>query len=62
MSLSGILRFAVKGMFGGARMLKVGEVAPAFEGVDQNGTVIRSGDLRGRKIVLWFYPKADTPG
>jgi len=36
--------------------------APPFEGVDQNGNSIRLQDLRGRKVILYFYPKDDTPG
>jgi len=36
--------------------------APPFEGVDQNGNTIRLQDLRGRKVILYFYPKDDTPG
>lgn len=42
---------------------KVGQVAPSFEGVDQDGTKWRLADLSGRKIVLlYFYPKDGTPG
>jgi peroxiredoxin Q/BCP len=36
--------------------------APPFEGVDQNGNTIRLQDLRGRKVILYFYPKDNTPG
>lgn len=43
-------------------MLKVGEAAPDFEAVDHHGNVVRLRDLRGKKVVLWFYPKASTPG
>jgi peroxiredoxin Q/BCP len=43
-------------------MLNVGETAPDFEGTDHRGATIRLRDLRGKKVVLWFYPKADTPG
>ena len=43
-------------------MLKVGELAPAIEAVDHLGRNVRLSDFRGRKVVLWFYPKADTPG
>ena len=43
-------------------MLKVGDTAPDFEAVDHNGNTVRLRDLRGKKVVLWFYPKADTPG
>ncbi len=42
--------------------LKPGMKAPYFEGIDQNGNKITSNDLLGRKVVLYFYPKDDTPG
>jgi peroxiredoxin len=62
MSLTGGLRFVAKNLFGGARMLKVGDTAPDFEAVDHNGNRVKLSDFRGRKVVLWFYPKADTGG
>jgi peroxiredoxin Q/BCP len=43
-------------------MLKEGDKAPAFTGTDQNGRKIRSSDLKGKRVVLYFYPKDDTPG
>jgi thioredoxin-dependent peroxiredoxin len=43
-------------------MLKVGDVAPDFEVKDHEGRTVKLSGLRGRKVVLWFYPKADTPG
>jgi peroxiredoxin Q/BCP len=43
-------------------MLKVGDAAPDFECLDHKGRTIKLSDLRGRKVILWFYPKADTPG
>ncbi len=43
-------------------MLKAGEAAPDFDLLDHLGRRVRLGELRGRRIVLWFYPKADTPG
>jgi thioredoxin-dependent peroxiredoxin len=42
--------------------LKEGMKAPEFEGVDQNGEKIRLNDFRGKKVVLYFYPKDNTPG
>jgi thioredoxin-dependent peroxiredoxin len=39
-----------------------GEKAPQFEGKDQNGNTIRISDFTGKKLVLYFYPKDDTPG
>ena len=43
-------------------MLKEGTTAPAFKTIDQNGESVSLKDLRGRKVVLYFYPKDDTPG
>ena len=43
-------------------MLQPGEDAPDFEVKDHNGNTVRLRDLRGKKVVLWFYPAADTPG
>ena len=43
-------------------MLAVGSAAPEFSVSDHNGRTRRLSDYRGRTIVLWFYPKADTPG
>lgn len=42
--------------------LKAGDEAPEFKGVDQNGKDISSSDYRGKKLVLYFYPKDDTSG
>lgn len=36
--------------------------APGFEGVDQNGKLVKMNDFKGKKIVLYFYPKDNTPG
>jgi peroxiredoxin Q/BCP len=41
--------------------LKAGDKAPEFKGVDQYGNVISLGSFRGRKVILYFYPKDDTP-
>jgi peroxiredoxin Q/BCP len=43
-------------------MLKNGTAAPQFSAMNANGETIRLKDLRGRKVVLYFYPKDDTPG
>jgi peroxiredoxin Q/BCP len=43
-------------------MIKEGQPAPDFELPDQNGEPVRLSSLRGRKVVLYFYPKANTPG
>jgi thioredoxin-dependent peroxiredoxin len=42
--------------------LKEGSKAPYFEGTDQNGNKIKLSDFAGKKIVLYFYPKDNTPG
>ncbi len=42
--------------------LEPGEPAPPFELPDQHGARVRLEDLRGRKVLVYFYPKADTPG
>jgi len=44
------------------RELKEGDLAPAIKAVDQNGENITLDEYRGRKIVLYFYPKDNTPG
>ncbi|MEC7640521.1 MAG: peroxiredoxin [Nitrospinota bacterium] len=43
-------------------MLAVGTDAPDFSVKDHNGNTVSLKDFRGKKVVLWFYPKADTPG
>ncbi len=43
-------------------MIEPGDTAPDFELPDQDGRPVRLSDLRGRPVVLYFYPKADTPG
>lgn len=43
-------------------MLKVGDVAPGFAVPDHKGQTRKLSDYRGRTVVVWFYPKADTPG
>lgn len=44
------------------KMIKPGQAAPAFTGLDQDGRELALGDYAGRKLVLYFYPKDDTPG
>ncbi len=43
-------------------MLNVGEKAPDFLGTDECGNEVRVSDYRGRKLVVYFYPKDSTPG
>jgi peroxiredoxin Q/BCP len=54
----GILKAALRR----PRMLQVGEKAPDFTVLDHKGQTRRLSDYRGKTVVLWFYPKADTPG
>lgn len=43
-------------------MLSEGDKAPAFTLSDQNGDKVKLSDLKGQTVVLYFYPRADTPG
>ena len=42
--------------------LRPGDKAPDFALEDQTGTTVRLADFRGRRVLVYFYPKADTPG
>lgn len=42
--------------------LNIGSTLPAFVGVDQNGEEINSNDFSGKRLVVYFYPKDNTPG
>lgn len=46
----------------GGKMLEVGTTAPDFSVTDHHGKTVSLKGLQGKKVVLWFYPKADTPG
>ena len=43
-------------------MVAVGKAAPSFALIDSDGQQVELEDFRGKKVVLWFYPKDDTPG
>jgi thioredoxin-dependent peroxiredoxin len=43
-------------------MLSPGTIAPAFTLADQNGDPVSLGDFVGRWVLVWWYPKAATPG
>jgi peroxiredoxin Q/BCP len=45
-----------------ASRLETGDVAPEFTLAGQDGTPVALADLRGRKVILYFYPEASTPG
>lgn len=44
------------------KLLRAGEKAPDFSVADHLGNTVRLADLAGKRVLLWFYPKADTPG
>ncbi|MDX9696427.1 MAG: thioredoxin-dependent thiol peroxidase [Bacteroidales bacterium] len=44
------------------KILKTGELAPDFKGVDQDEKSISLKDFKGNKVIIYFYPKDDTPG
>ena len=43
-------------------MIAIGTNAPDFETTLHTGDTLRLSFLRGKRVVLWFYPQADTPG
>ena len=43
-------------------MLGVGSKAPEFQLSDQDGNAVNITDFKGEKVLLWFFPKASTPG
>ena len=43
-------------------MLEVGTQAPSFTVPAHDGTTVSLSDYDNKKVILWFYPKADTPG
>ena len=43
-------------------MLKEGDKAPNFTAKDQDGNTVKLSDFKGKRVVLYFYPKDDTPG
>jgi len=43
-------------------MLSVGSSAPEFQLSDQNGNSVNITNFKGQKVLLWFYPRASTPG
>ena len=44
------------------KMLEVGDKAPSFEAIDQHEKTVKLNDFAGKKLVIFFYPKASTPG
>lgn len=45
-----------------AGLLAVGSKAPGFAVPDHEGNIVKLSDMAGKRVLLWFYPKADTPG
>jgi len=43
-------------------MLKAGDKVPEFSSIDQDGNTINLSDYKGKKLIVFFYPKANTPG
>jgi thioredoxin-dependent peroxiredoxin len=43
-------------------MPRIGDSAPGFDVAAHDGTRVRLADLSGHRVLLWFYPEADTPG
>lgn len=43
-------------------MLQIGTKAPAFKGINQKGEIVSLADFKGKKVILYFYPKDNTPG
>ena len=46
----------------GEQRMETGDKAPEFSLPDQNGKMVSLKELRGKTVVLFFFPKADTPG
>lgn len=63
MSLRGMVRYIMKSVMGKqGQMPQPGDPAPEFSVTTSTGDPLKLSDLRGRWVVLWFFPKADTPG
>jgi peroxiredoxin Q/BCP len=43
-------------------LLEAGQVAPGFSAKAHDGRALSLADYKGKTVILWFYPKADTPG
>ncbi len=54
--------FPAKGVFVHMTIPAVGQKAPDFSAVNQHGSPVSLADFKGKKLVLYFYPKDDTPG
>lgn len=54
--------FILSGFSSSSNYIKIGEKAPLFELLDQNGNLFSLEDYNGKKMVIYFFPKAFTPG
>ncbi len=62
-ALSLVLLTFIKRLFmSNPDLLSVGDAAPDFECMSHTGEAIRLSEFRGQRLILWFFPKADTPG
>jgi len=62
MALFTLLRHGLDMLLRRPQMLTVGTQAPDFTVTAHDGSTVRLADWRGKKVVLWFYPKANTAG
>lgn len=60
--LAGLGSLLLSGPLAAADLLAAGEPFPAWKLLDHKGTPVKSDDLRGKTYLLWYYPKAMTPG
>jgi hypothetical protein len=58
----GIPNVLIGGANNGQNILKIGDIAPNFLLTDQEGKLHRLSDYRGQRVILYYFPKADTPG
>jgi len=62
MSLFTLLKDGLGMLLRRPQMLAVGTQAPDFTATAHDGSTVHLADFRGQKVVLWFYPKANTGG
>jgi peroxiredoxin len=62
MALLTVLKHGLALLLRRPHMLAIGTQAPDFAVTAHDGSLVRLSDFRGKKVVLWFYPKASTGG